>query len=79
MPIFEYRCSKCGKDFEMLVFRQDETVNCPECGSPEVTKKMSLFGFKSGGDKGAASSRVGSSTASSGCAGCTASSCSSCR
>ncbi len=78
MPIYEYRCSKCGKDFEMLILRRDEVVSCPQCGALEVSKKMSLFGFKSGGDKGAASSRVASTKASSGCATCSATSCASC-
>jgi len=77
VPIYEYECNSCHKQFERLVFSNSESINCPACGSNEVTRRMSVFGFKSGGDKGAASSRVGSS--SSGCSGCTATSCASCK
>lgn len=76
MPIFEYECAQCHEKFEMLVFRSDEQVTCPNCGSDGVQKVMSVFGFKSGGDKGAASSRMGSGASS--CAGCAGGSCSSC-
>jgi putative FmdB family regulatory protein len=76
MPIYEYECCKCCEKFEKLVFRSDEGVSCPKCDSEEVQKVLSVFGFKSGGDKGAASSRMGSGASS--CAGCHSSSCSSC-
>ena len=76
MPIYEYECCRCSEKFERLVFRSDEPVNCPKCESSEVCRQMSVCGFKSGGDKGAASSRIGSSASS--CAGCSGGSCSSC-
>lgn len=42
MPIFEYRCNQCDKEFEKLVFRNDDTpVLCPECNGKDVVKKMS--------------------------------------
>jgi putative FmdB family regulatory protein len=78
MPIYEYECCKCCERFEKLVFRSDEPVTCPKCESADITKMMSVCGFKSGGDKGAASSRVASTSASSGCAGCAGGSCASC-
>ena len=31
MPIYEYTCTKCGKDFEELVFG-DDLPACPHCG-----------------------------------------------
>jgi putative FmdB family regulatory protein len=71
MPIFEYRCEKCGNEFELIVFR-DELVECPACGDKSPTKKMSTFGF-SVGYKFKSSSAGGS-----GCAGCHSSDCSSC-
>jgi len=77
MPIFEYECCDCSQYFEQLVLTSDEAVSCPKCQSSEVHKKMSVCGFKSGGDKGTASSRVGS-TAASGCSGCAGGSCSTC-
>ncbi|WP_244148075.1 FmdB family zinc ribbon protein [Syntrophobacter fumaroxidans] len=76
MPIFEYQCCKCGEEFETLVFRSDEPVSCPKCDCAEVRKMMSVCGFKSGGDKGAAGSRMG--TGASSCAGCAGGSCSTC-
>jgi putative FmdB family regulatory protein len=76
MPIFEYDCGKCQANFEILVFRSDEAVNCPQCGAADVERRMSVFGFKSGGDKGAASSRMGSGA--SACGSCSGGNCSTC-
>ncbi|SHE88262.1 putative regulatory protein, FmdB family [Desulfacinum infernum DSM 9756] len=76
MPIYEFECSKCAEKFECLVFRSDERVSCPSCGSQEAQRVMSVFGFKSGGDKGAASSRMGSGASS--CSGCAGGSCATC-
>ena len=46
MPIFEYHCNACDKEFEKLVFANDkETVKCPACSSTQVTKKMSASSF----------------------------------
>lgn len=67
MPLYEYRCLNCEKDFETLVLDSDEEVNCPQCGSGNgnLEKLFSAFGFKS-------KNSIASSTAtvSSGC-GCT--------
>ncbi len=42
MPIFEYGCTSCGKDFELLV-RSDTRIACPACGGEKLAKKLSLF------------------------------------
>lgn len=31
MPVYEYKCKKCGHRFEELLFHGDEKVLCPEC------------------------------------------------
>lgn len=69
MPIYEYRCSVCGLEFEKLIFGSQE-VKCPECSSADVKKKLSVFGM-SGVEKPFAGS-------SSGCTSCSKSTCSSC-
>ena len=76
MPIYEYECCGCQEKFEKLVFRSDEAVCCNACGSSRVQRVMSVCGFKSGGDKGGASSRMGSSG--SACGGCAGGNCSTC-
>ncbi len=43
MPIFEYICSDCGAEFEMLVRNKDEKVRCGKCSSEKVSKKLSVF------------------------------------
>lgn len=48
MPIYEFVCNKCSSDFEELVFKRDEKVPCPSCGSEKVERKMSVFAFSSG-------------------------------
>lgn len=47
MPIYEYTCSQCGSDFELLV-REGTVIECPECGSKKAAKKMSAFSAQSG-------------------------------
>ncbi|MDE6586373.1 MAG: zinc ribbon domain-containing protein [Clostridia bacterium] len=33
MPVLQYRCDKCNKDFEELVKSHDCPVRCPDCGA----------------------------------------------
>lgn len=49
MPIYEYRCEKCGRSFEKLrkVADADREVECPYCASEEVERLFS--GFATGG------------------------------
>ena len=42
MPIYEYRCQKCGYKFEKLVFNK-EKIKCPRCGSENPKKLFSSF------------------------------------
>ena len=52
MPIYEYKCEKCGHVFESLqsINASSENVVCTECGSSNVTKLFSAFA-SSGGEK----------------------------
>lgn len=44
MPIYEFRCGQCGKEFERVVFGSDAGgVECPECGSSETKRQLSVF------------------------------------
>ncbi|MCR4667281.1 MAG: zinc ribbon domain-containing protein [Desulfovibrio sp.] len=72
MPIYEYGCRKCGREFEELV-RSGSTPKCPDCGSEDVEKLMSQC-CRSGG----CSCSGGSSSSGGGCAGCSGGHCSSC-
>jgi putative FmdB family regulatory protein len=43
MPIYEYACDACGKDFEELVVRRSDEaeVSCPACKARNVSRRMS--------------------------------------
>jgi len=45
MPIYEYHCCSCGKDFETFVWssRDEEKVTCPACGKDDVKRLLSSF------------------------------------
>ena len=47
MPIYEYRCRACSKDFEKYVHSAATAVACPTCASGNVTRKLSVFGLRS--------------------------------
>lgn len=70
MPIYEFICRSCTKEFEELVFSRTEAVACPDCGSTEVERALSVFSSSSSG-------RYRSSAGSS-CDSCSKSSCAHC-
>lgn len=43
MPIFEYQCASCGKDFELLVRNSSTVPACPDCTGTQLRKKLSTF------------------------------------
>jgi len=55
MPIYEYRCEKCGESFEELEFsaHSDDKKQCPKCGSSDTKRIISSFSSSSSsGDSG---------------------------
>lgn len=44
MPVFEYVCNRCGREFEELMLSANDAdrVRCPQC-SGAVTRKISAF------------------------------------
>lgn len=52
MPMYEFRCPKCGHVFEELVFNSsdEESVKCPSCGATGPEKQLSAFNAGSTGD-----------------------------
>lgn len=46
MPIYEYRCQKCGHVFDKFVRGTSSVseVECPECHSRDCRKNISVFG-----------------------------------
>ncbi|MDY6952324.1 MAG: zinc ribbon domain-containing protein [Thermodesulfobacteriota bacterium] len=79
MPIFEYHCTKCDKDFEALVLGSQK-VACPHCSGEKVEKLLSCCSFKTAGAASASGSGEGgfSSSKVSACASCSATSCKTC-
>ena len=42
MPIFEYHCSACGNEFELLVLKSSLAPGCPSCGSEDLERMISI-------------------------------------
>ena len=72
MPIYEYRCVVCNKEFEELV-RGEELPSCPHCNSEKSEKLMSRPYAHVAGESSVVSSHGG------GCAGCSGGNCATCR
>ncbi|MGQ0579093.1 MAG: FmdB family zinc ribbon protein [Betaproteobacteria bacterium] len=46
MPIYEYRCTSCGHEKEVLQKLADPPLTeCPACGKPTLGKLVSAAGF----------------------------------
>jgi putative FmdB family regulatory protein len=48
MPIFEYSCKACGREFETLV-RAGSSPACPACASTDLERLLSLPAVHSSG------------------------------
>lgn len=47
MPIYEYKCQKCGYEFEQLQKATEEPLHtCPECGKKKLVKLISNTSFQ---------------------------------
>ena len=42
MPIYEYACQDCTRQFETLV-RSGSVPHCPDCKSTRLDKQLSVF------------------------------------
>ena len=47
MPIYEYRCSNCGHELEIIQKISEAPLEtCPECAQDALIKKVSAAGFR---------------------------------
>ncbi len=49
MPIYEYRCTDCERNFEAIV-TASKSPACPACGGRRLEKRLSVFAVGNGGD-----------------------------
>ena len=54
MPLYEYRCSVCGRRFEVLQRMGEGPAGlaCPACGGSEIDKEASTFAGATSGGRG---------------------------
>ena len=47
MPIYEYRCRDCEKQFQHLILKRDEEsgLECPDCGGRELKRLISRVAY----------------------------------
>jgi putative FmdB family regulatory protein len=72
MPIYEYVCLDCKKEYEVLrSFNEaDKPMACNECGGENVKRKLSVCFAQSGGQAISGAGR--------GCSSCSGGNCASC-
>ena len=47
MPIYEYRCSSCGQQQEVMQKINDPLLTiCAKCGKPTLAKMLTAAGFQ---------------------------------
>ena len=73
MPIYEYICLDCKKEYEILrsFSESDKPMACNECGGENVKCKLSVVFAQSGG-------HTLSDAGGGGCSSCAGGNCSSC-
>ena len=47
MPIYEYKCQKCGHEFEFLIVPTSDKPSCPKCKSVKLEQQLSMFAVSS--------------------------------
>ena len=63
MPIYEYYCTDCGKEFEKLVRMSEAAAKpeCPNCNNRHTEKRLSAFAMSGGSTGQSTASSCGSS------------------
>ncbi|MDF1757630.1 MAG: zinc ribbon domain-containing protein [Legionellaceae bacterium] len=47
MPIYEYKCSECGHEYEIIQKMSDDpVVECEKCHKPSAVRLVSAAGFQ---------------------------------
>ena len=49
MPIYEFRCTECGNEFETLLLRRSDRAVCEQCGSEALERMLSAHAVGSSG------------------------------
>ena len=49
MPLYDYVCSKCGHEFEVLIRPGSADPSCSECGSTELERLLTNFAVSTEG------------------------------
>ena len=72
MPIYEYHCTHCEKDFELIrkFSEADQPAQCPQCSHSGMQRKLSVCFSSKTGESGSVST--------SSCSGCSGGNCSHC-
>ena len=70
MPIYEYRCNQCEREFEKYVQSAQAAIACPGCQSARVTRRLSGFGMRSVGGPFASEGMAGGGGCCGGGCGC---------
>src|SRR5215468_7925437 len=58
MPILEYQCKECARQFEAIVLGAQQPM-CPSCHSPKLERLLSVFAVGGKSDSFAASESFG--------------------
>ncbi len=63
VPIYEYRCRKCGEIFEKIqkLNEGEESLTCPYCGGKKPEKILSSFSSLKGSESASACGSSGGS------------------
>ena len=58
MPFYDFNCTKCGKQFTVRrkLAEMDDPAPCPECGTEETRRQISVFYATNTGSSTAAAS-----------------------
>jgi len=64
MPIYEYRCRKCGKVFEKFqkISEGGDHLTCPSCGGKKPEKLLSSFSSSKESDSSSSCGPTGGSS-----------------
>jgi putative FmdB family regulatory protein len=47
MPLYEYTCLSCGREFELLILKSTPAPACSHCSSTSIERRLSMFAISS--------------------------------